>query len=169
MQSLDYFNVSHLRRYCNDEFDPTYKATIGVDFEVEKFQILGRPFSLQLWVTHITNETHAMQQRMAVQLIKPLLLCVVGTLQGTRGSDPSPRLTLEERIVSVHCNHGKHTAHSLWLSAAAWHVLSVYVDTAHALHCCWVLPVSTNVYQECEECVKYTFFTTSTMCVHVQV
>ena len=39
---------THVRRYCNDVFDPTYKATIGVDFEVEKFQILGRPFSLQL-------------------------------------------------------------------------------------------------------------------------
>ena len=40
--------VVSLLRYCYDVFESNYKATIGVDFEIEKFQILGRAFSLQL-------------------------------------------------------------------------------------------------------------------------
>uniref|UniRef100_A0A672KG08 Ras-related protein Rab-36 n=1 Tax=Sinocyclocheilus grahami TaxID=75366 RepID=A0A672KG08_SINGR len=32
-------------------FDKNYKATIGVDFEMERFEVLGVPFSLQLWDT----------------------------------------------------------------------------------------------------------------------
>ncbi|XP_051536250.1 ras-related protein Rab-34-like [Myxocyprinus asiaticus] len=38
-------------RFCKDTFDMTYKATIGVDFEMERFVVLGVPFSLQLWDT----------------------------------------------------------------------------------------------------------------------
>jgi len=38
-------------RYTHDIFDLDYKATIGVDFEVEKFDILGIPFTLQMWDT----------------------------------------------------------------------------------------------------------------------
>ena len=38
-------------RYTHDVFDLDYKATIGVDFEVEKFEILGIPFTLQMWDT----------------------------------------------------------------------------------------------------------------------
>jgi len=38
-------------RYAHDVFDTDYKATIGVDFEVEKFEILGVPFTLQMWDT----------------------------------------------------------------------------------------------------------------------
>ncbi|NXF60179.1 RAB34 protein, partial [Ciccaba nigrolineata] len=34
-----------------DTFDKNYKATIGVDFEMERFEVLGVPFSLQLWDT----------------------------------------------------------------------------------------------------------------------
>lgn len=37
-------------RFCKDAFDKNYKATIGVDFEMERFEVLGVPFSLQLWV-----------------------------------------------------------------------------------------------------------------------
>lgn len=37
-------------RFCKDVFDKNYKATIGVDFEMERFEVLGVPFSLQLWV-----------------------------------------------------------------------------------------------------------------------
>ncbi|XP_043911110.1 ras-related protein Rab-34 [Protopterus annectens] len=40
-----------VNRFCKDTFDKNYKATIGVDFEVERFEILGVPFSLQLWDT----------------------------------------------------------------------------------------------------------------------
>uniref|UniRef100_A0A3B5PU27 RAB34, member RAS oncogene family b n=1 Tax=Xiphophorus maculatus TaxID=8083 RepID=A0A3B5PU27_XIPMA len=38
-------------RFCRGAFDRTYKATIGVDFEMERFEVLGVPFSLQLWDT----------------------------------------------------------------------------------------------------------------------
>ncbi|KAM4700607.1 ras-related protein Rab-34 isoform 2-T3 [Discoglossus pictus] len=40
-----------INRFCKDTFDKNYKATIGVDFEMERFEILGIPFSLQLWDT----------------------------------------------------------------------------------------------------------------------
>ncbi|NXH46986.1 RAB34 protein, partial [Dicaeum eximium] len=39
------------RGFCKDTFDKNYKATIGVDFEMERFEVLGVPFSLQLWDT----------------------------------------------------------------------------------------------------------------------
>ncbi|XP_031829769.1 ras-related protein Rab-34 isoform X2 [Nomia melanderi] len=38
-------------RFCHKTFDVNYKATIGVDFEVERFDILGIPFHLQIWDT----------------------------------------------------------------------------------------------------------------------
>ncbi|OXB73377.1 UNVERIFIED_CONTAM: hypothetical protein H355_017031 [Colinus virginianus] len=37
-----------INRFCKDTFDKNYKATIGVDFEMERFEVLGVPFSLQL-------------------------------------------------------------------------------------------------------------------------
>ncbi|KAF7284793.1 hypothetical protein GWI33_021552 [Rhynchophorus ferrugineus] len=40
-----------INRYCNKIFDTNYKATIGVDFQIEKFVILGVPYSLQIWDT----------------------------------------------------------------------------------------------------------------------
>lgn len=40
-----------INRFCKDAFDKNYKATIGVDFEMERFEVLGIPFSLQLWDT----------------------------------------------------------------------------------------------------------------------
>ncbi|KAM8835815.1 ras-related protein Rab-34-like isoform 1-T1 [Synchiropus picturatus] len=40
-----------ISRFCRGAFDRNYKATIGVDFEMERFQVLGLPFSLQLWDT----------------------------------------------------------------------------------------------------------------------
>ncbi|KAK2502025.1 hypothetical protein MC885_021477 [Smutsia gigantea] len=40
-----------INRFCKDTFDKNYKATIGVDFEMERFEVLGTPFSLQLWDT----------------------------------------------------------------------------------------------------------------------
>ncbi|XP_064612149.1 ras-related protein Rab-34-like [Liolophura sinensis] len=43
--------TSFVNRFCHDIFDRDYKATIGVDFEVEKFSILGIPFTLQIWDT----------------------------------------------------------------------------------------------------------------------
>ncbi|XP_039703666.1 ras-related protein Rab-36 isoform X3 [Pteropus medius] len=38
-------------RFCKNVFDHDYKATIGVDFEIERFEIVGIPYSLQIWDT----------------------------------------------------------------------------------------------------------------------
>ena len=43
--------TSLVNRFCHDIFERDYKATIGVDFEVEKFSILSVPFNLQIWDT----------------------------------------------------------------------------------------------------------------------
>ncbi|XP_037543283.1 ras-related protein Rab-34 [Nematolebias whitei] len=65
VQKTDSFNVAKvivvgdvsvgktclISRFCKDAFDRSYKATIGVDFEMERFEVLGVPFSLQLWDT----------------------------------------------------------------------------------------------------------------------
>ncbi|XP_056149465.1 ras-related protein Rab-36 [Lampris incognitus] len=40
-----------INRFCKDVFDKDYKATIGVDFEIERFELSGVPFSLQIWDT----------------------------------------------------------------------------------------------------------------------
>ncbi|XP_053645771.2 ras-related protein Rab-34 isoform X3 [Cherax quadricarinatus] len=40
-----------VNRLCHQVFDANYKATIGVDFEVERFDILGIPYNLQIWDT----------------------------------------------------------------------------------------------------------------------
>ncbi|KAK5876474.1 hypothetical protein CesoFtcFv8_025827 [Champsocephalus esox] len=40
-----------ISRFRKGEFDKNYKATIGVDFEMERFEVLGVPFSLQKWDT----------------------------------------------------------------------------------------------------------------------
>ncbi|KOX67362.1 Ras-related protein Rab-34 [Melipona quadrifasciata] len=42
---------SLVNRFCHKIFDNNYKATIGVDFEVERFDILGVPFHFQIWDT----------------------------------------------------------------------------------------------------------------------
>lgn len=34
-------------------FDHDYKATIGVDFEIERFEIVGIPYSLQMYVPDV--------------------------------------------------------------------------------------------------------------------
>ena len=43
--------TSLVNRFCKQVFDNDYKATIGVDFEVERFEILNAPFTLQMWDT----------------------------------------------------------------------------------------------------------------------
>ncbi|KAF0293212.1 Ras-related protein Rab-34 [Amphibalanus amphitrite] len=43
--------TSLVNRFCHQVFDSNYKATVGVDFEVERFDVLGVPFSLQVWDT----------------------------------------------------------------------------------------------------------------------
>lgn len=39
---------SLVNRFCHEIFDAEYRGTIGVDFEVEKFQVLGHSYSLQM-------------------------------------------------------------------------------------------------------------------------
>ncbi|PAA60031.1 hypothetical protein BOX15_Mlig012214g3 [Macrostomum lignano] len=43
--------TSLVNRFCHKTFQRDYKATIGVDFEVEKLAVLGVPFRLQIWDT----------------------------------------------------------------------------------------------------------------------
>lgn len=43
--------TSLINRFCKDVFDRDYKATIGVDFEMERFEIAGVPYNLQIWDT----------------------------------------------------------------------------------------------------------------------
>nr|XP_034380816.1 ras-related protein Rab-36 isoform X3 [Arvicanthis niloticus] len=43
--------TSLIHRLCKNVFDRDYKATIGVDFEIERFEIAGVPYSLQIWDT----------------------------------------------------------------------------------------------------------------------
>ncbi|KAM7050868.1 ras-related protein Rab-36 isoform 4-T5 [Molossus nigricans] len=43
--------TSLIHRFCKNVFDHDYKATIGVDFEIERFEIAGIPYSLQIWDT----------------------------------------------------------------------------------------------------------------------
>ncbi|XP_065760732.1 ras-related protein Rab-36 isoform X3 [Muntiacus reevesi] len=40
-----------IHRFCKNVFNHDYKATIGVDFEIERFEVAGTPFSLQIWDT----------------------------------------------------------------------------------------------------------------------
>ncbi|XP_072354609.1 ras-related protein Rab-36 isoform X2 [Scyliorhinus torazame] len=40
-----------INRFCKNVFDRDYKATIGVDFEIERFEIAGTPYNLQIWDT----------------------------------------------------------------------------------------------------------------------
>lgn len=42
---------SIVNRLCKKLFDTAYKSTIGVDFEVERYQILGFNYNLQIWDT----------------------------------------------------------------------------------------------------------------------
>lgn len=43
--------TSIVNRFCRKMFDSSYKSTIGVDFEMERFYILGIPYNLQIWDT----------------------------------------------------------------------------------------------------------------------
>lgn len=40
--------TSLIQRFGYGQFGKEYKTTIGVDFDVQKFEVLGRPFSLQV-------------------------------------------------------------------------------------------------------------------------
>ncbi|XP_078010925.1 ras-related protein Rab-34 isoform X3 [Phascolarctos cinereus] len=78
-----------INRFCKDTFDKNYKATIGVDFEMERFEVLGVPFSLQL---SSVPHTHAASSLPA------------GTLPVRRGSNASLLLTTVEPKPSSLCS-----------------------------------------------------------------
>uniref|UniRef100_K1Q7W3 RAS and EF-hand domain-containing-like protein n=1 Tax=Magallana gigas TaxID=29159 RepID=K1Q7W3_MAGGI len=42
---------SFIHRFCNDQFNPTFSATIGVDFQVKSIVMEGQVIVLQLWDT----------------------------------------------------------------------------------------------------------------------
>ena len=42
---------SMVNRYCRNLFEMDYKPTIGVEYEVKKYQVLNQEFHLQLWDT----------------------------------------------------------------------------------------------------------------------
>ena len=43
--------TSMVNRFINNSFSKDYKATIGVDFEIERFKVMNVPFNLQIWDT----------------------------------------------------------------------------------------------------------------------
>lgn len=43
--------TSLVQKFVRDFFDNEYRATIGVDFEVEQFKVLSLPFNVQIWDT----------------------------------------------------------------------------------------------------------------------
>ncbi|VEN35836.1 unnamed protein product, partial [Callosobruchus maculatus] len=49
--------TSVVNRYCKKIFETNYKSTIGVDFEVETYEIMGVPFTLQILVLSSLLET----------------------------------------------------------------------------------------------------------------
>ncbi|OBS67367.1 hypothetical protein A6R68_04069 [Neotoma lepida] len=85
-----------INRFCKDTFDKNYKATIGVDFEMERFEVLGVPFSLQLqWLADALKENDPSNVLLfLVGSKKDLSVSVpVGELPNlVRG--PTPNLTL---------------------------------------------------------------------------
>lgn len=59
-------------RFRKGVFDKNYKATIGVDFEMERFEVLGVPFSLQLWVRRRCANLQTASNRVTRWLFLPI-------------------------------------------------------------------------------------------------
>eukprot|EP00794_Sanderia_malayensis_P014316 gene14316-15805_t len=43
--------TSIINRYCRNRFEKDYKPTIGIDYEIKKYEILSNRFDLQIWDT----------------------------------------------------------------------------------------------------------------------
>lgn len=105
-------------RFRKGAFDKNYKATIGVDFEMERFEVLGVPFSLQLWVCHCTRDTLILNWKSTILL--SLSRCVSGgTQQVKSASNASLQHTTEEH--KVHLEQPSHFSpltkeHEHWLT-----------------------------------------------------
>ncbi|XP_034647460.1 ras-related protein Rab-36 isoform X3 [Trachemys scripta elegans] len=82
--------TSLINRFCKDIFDRDYKATIGVDFEIERFEIAGVPYNLQIWDTAGQEKFKCIASayyRGAEVIITVFDLADIQTLEHTKGSD----------------------------------------------------------------------------------
>ena len=43
--------TSIIKRYCNNQFSPSYISTVGIDFETKYLKINGKMVNLQIWDT----------------------------------------------------------------------------------------------------------------------
>lgn len=76
-----------VNRYCRNLYDRDYKATIGVDFEVERFRILDQEFNMQIWDTAGQERFKCMAQsyyRGAHVIILVFDLTSIKTLHNTK-------------------------------------------------------------------------------------
>ncbi|XP_077016288.1 ras-related protein Rab-36 isoform X4 [Tamandua tetradactyla] len=79
--------TSLIHRFCKNVFDRDYKATIGVDFEIERFEIAGVPYGLQIWDTAGQEKFKCIASayyRGAEVIIMTFDLCDMQTLEHTR-------------------------------------------------------------------------------------
>ncbi|XP_077294267.1 ras-related protein Rab-34-like [Arctopsyche grandis] len=97
--------TSLVRRFCHQIFVSNYKATIGVDFEVERFQIMHTPFLLQMWDTAGQERFKCIAQsyyRGATAIVLVFSLCDPKSLDNThswlvdalKANDSSPVIFL---------------------------------------------------------------------------
>jgi Ras-related protein Rab-8A len=43
--------TSIIKRYCNNQFSPSYISTVGIDFETKYLRLNGKIINLQIWDT----------------------------------------------------------------------------------------------------------------------
>ena len=43
--------TSIIKRYCNNQFSPSYISTVGIDFETKYLRLNGKTINLQIWDT----------------------------------------------------------------------------------------------------------------------
>lgn len=72
LERMSEFVLSSPARFRKGVFDKNYKATIGVDFEMERFEVLGVPFSLQLWVRRRCANLQTASNRVTRWLFLPI-------------------------------------------------------------------------------------------------
>ncbi|XP_067556223.1 ras-related protein Rab-36 isoform X8 [Pseudorca crassidens] len=77
--------TSLIHRFCKNVFDRDYKATIGVDFEMERFEVAGIPFSLQM----VDFQTQPCILTYSLVLNQGKQISAAGTQQDRRSSSAS--------------------------------------------------------------------------------
>lgn len=105
-------------RFCKDVFEKDYKATIGVDFEIERFEISGAPFSLQMWVTGFMTRVAA-DMRVPCVFVFIFTSCfIAGTLLGRKNSSVLLQHTTEALMVGSCSNH--YLKSDAWTDRSKW-------------------------------------------------